>query len=174
MCALFNSSLREGDVPQIWKSADVRPLAKVPSPSILEKHLRPISLTPVLSKVLERFVASWVMEAAKNTIDKHQFGSMSGSSAVHALIELVHQWQEALDIPGRRVRLLLLDFSKAFDRVDHTLLLQKIANLGIPDFLVRWLTSFLCHRQQKVKLGSVLSEWTPSTLASPKGQSWVQ
>ena len=130
---------------------------------------RPISLTPVLSKVLEHFVASWVMEAAKDTIDKHQFGSMRGSSTVHALIELVHQWQQALDTPGRRVRLLFLDFSKAFDRVDHTLLLQKIANLGIPDFLVRWLTSFLCHRQQRVKLGTVLSEWTSINAGIPQG-----
>ena len=56
--ALFNSSLRQGHVPQVWKSA-ICPLTKVPSPSAIEKHLRPISLTPTVSKVLERYVAGW-------------------------------------------------------------------------------------------------------------------
>ena len=135
VCALFNSSLRQGHVPQVWKSAIICPLAKVPSPSAIEKHLRPISLTPTLSKVLERYVAGWVMDTARDIIDDHQFGSLRGSSTIHALVELVHLWQKALDVPGRRVRVLLLDFSKAFDRVDHSLLLEKFGNLGLPTSL---------------------------------------
>ena len=103
VCALFNSSLRQGFVPQIWKSADVCPLAKVPSPSVLEKHLRPISLTPVLSKVLERFVAEWVMESAKDIIDNHQFGSLRGSSTAHALVELVYTSGSRPSIPQEAV-----------------------------------------------------------------------
>ena len=78
---------------------------------------------------------------------------------LRSLVELIHQWQEALDVPDCRVRLLLLDFSKAFDRVDHTLLLRKIDNLGVPDFLMHWLVSFhICQRRQRVKLGSAVSE----------------
>ena len=66
---------------------------------------------------------------------------------------------KALDVPGRLVRVLLLYFLKAFDRVDHSLLLEKFGNLDLPDFPVRWLTSFLCQRRHKVKLGSAQSEW---------------
>ena len=169
VCAPFNSSLRQGHVPQVWKSAIICPLAKVPSPSAVEKHLRPISLTPTLSKVLERYVSGWVMDTARGIIDDHQFGSLRGSSTIHALVELVHLWQKALDVPGRRVRVLLLDFSEAFDRVDHSLLLEKFGNLGLPDFLVRWLTSFLCQRGQKVKLCSAQSEWTTMNAGVPQG-----
>ena len=90
-----------------------------------------------LSNVLERCVAPWVMAATEDTLNKNQFVSVSGSSTVYAMTELVHQWQEVLNLPGRRVRLLLLDYSKSFDYIDHILFLQKIANPGIPDFLLR-------------------------------------
>ena len=54
----------------------------------------------------------------------------------------------------------MLDFAKAFDRVGRTTVLKKRANLGLPNFLVRWLTEFLCERRQRVKLGQHLSEWS--------------
>ena len=111
------------------------------------------------------------MDTARDIIDDQKFSSLHGSSTIHALVELVHLWQKALDVPGRRVRGLLLDFSKAFDRVDHSLLLEKFGNLGLPDFLVRWLTSFLCQRRQKVKLGSAQSEWANHECGSPTGDS---
>ena len=170
VCALFNSSLHQGHVLQVWKSAIICPLTKVPSPSAIEKHLRPISLTPTLSKVLECYVVGWVMDTARDIIDNHQFGPLCGSSTIHALVELVHLWQKALDVPGRRERVLLFDFSKAFDRVDHSLLLEMFGNLGLPNFLVRWLTSFLCQRRQKVKLGSAQSEWATMNVESRRGQ----
>ena len=169
VCALFNSSLCQGHVPQVRKSAIICPLAKVPSPSAIEKHLQPTSLTPALSKVLEHDVVGWVMDTARDIIDNHQFGSLRGSSTIHALVELVHLWQKALDVPGCCVRVLLLDFSKTFDRVDHSLLLEKFGNLGLPDFLVCWLTSFLCQRRQKVKLGSAQSEWATINAGVPQG-----
>ena len=54
----------------------------------------------------------------------------------------------------------MLDFAKASDRVDHATVLKKLANLGLPSVLVRWLTEFLCKRRQRVKLGQHLSEWS--------------
>lgn len=156
-------------MPQIWKSADVCPLPKVPAPYLIERHLRPISLTPVLSKCLERFVTDWIMESMQGILDPHQFGSLRGSSTVHALVELIHQWQSALDTPGKMVRVVMLDFSKAFDRVDHAILLRKFTNLGLPNFLVKWLTSFLCQRQQRVKIGSHMSDWAKINAGVPQG-----
>ena len=66
------------------------------------------------------------------------------------------------------MRVLLLDYSKAFDRVDHSILLRKLANMGIPDFLVRWFTSFLCDRRQRTKIGNILSEWTTINAGVPQ------
>ena len=103
------------------------------------------------------------------SIDLHQFGSLQGSSAVHALVELLHLWHKALDTPGNMVRVIMLDFAKAFDRVDHMTVLKKLANLGLPNFLVRWLTEFLCERRQWVKLGQHLSEWSQVRAGVPQG-----
>ena len=63
----------------------------------------------------------------------------------------------------------MLDFAKAFDRVDHTTVLKKLASLGLPNFLVRWLTEFLCERRQRVKLGQHLSEWSQVRAGVPRG-----
>ena len=77
-----------------------------------------------------------------------------------------------MKVLGRRgsvVACATCNVSKAFDRVDHSLLLEKFGNLGLPDFLVRWLTSFLCQRRQKDKLGSAQSEWATINAGVPQG-----
>ena len=169
VCCIFNSSMHDGYIPVVWKSADVCPLLKVPTPSLSEKHLRPISLMLVLVKCLERHVTGWILDYMDGSIDPHQFGSLQGSSAVHALVELLHLWHKALDAPGNMVRVVMLDFAKAFDRVDHTTVVKKLANLGLPNFLVRWLTELLCERRQWVKLGQHRSEWSQVRAGVPEG-----
>ena len=169
ICAIYNSSFREGFLPQIWKSADVIPLPKIEPPKLVDKHLRPISLTPVLSKGAEEHARGWIMEFMEEVLDQHQFGSRKGHSTVHALVELHHQWLEAVETTGRVVRVLMLDFRKAFDRVDHHILLTKLSNLGLPDFLVRWMTAFLCERQQRVKIGQTTSSWRTINAGVPQG-----
>ncbi len=67
-------------------------------------------------------------------------------------MELVHCWLDALESNGKVVRILLLDFRKAFDNVDHKILPPKLANAGLPDFLIKWITNFLCERKQHNKL----------------------
>ena len=68
---------------------------------------------------------------------------------MHALVEMVHKWHHELDSPGRMVRILLLHFSKAFDRVDHRILLDKLSRLGLPNFIIEWITAFLCDRKHR-------------------------
>ncbi len=109
------------------------------------------------------------MEFLEEILDDHQFGSRKGYSTVHALVELHHQWLEAVETTGSVVRVLMLDFRKAFDRVDHHILLTKLANLGLPDFLLKWMTSFLCERQQRVKIGQVTSTWRTINAGVPQG-----
>ena len=167
-CALFNSSMQEGYVPPIWKSANIFPLAKVNPPSILEKHIRPISPTPTLAKIMESFLCNWVMEEVSESIDP-QYGSVKDSSTVHAFVELIHLWQEALDNRGKVLRVLLLDYSKAFDCVDHSLLLTKLANMGVHDCVVKWFTSFLFDRKQRTKIGDEISEWCTINAGVPQG-----
>ena len=176
ICSVYNSSLRDDFIPTMWKSADVCPIPKINLPARIDKDLRPVSLTPKLSKCLERFVCTWIMELASDLIDPQQYGVSKGSSAVYALVELVRKWHQAFDTRARMVcilllrmvRIFLLDFSKAFNRVDHKVLMSKMARLGLPNFLISWITSFSTGWQQRVKLGEVTSHWAPVIAAVPQ------
>ena len=97
-------------------------------------------------------------------------GSVKGTSTVHAHIELVHRWKAALESSGTMTRVLLVDFSKAFDKVDHHILLTKCASLGLPNWITKWLTSFLCQRKQRVKIGSVKAKFTTINAGMPQGK----
>ena len=92
VCSIFNSSIRQGEAPQRWKSADVLPVRKIPHPKSIDSDLRPISLTPVLNKVLEVFVFNWLAPIVLPKIDSYQFGGVKNFSATAALIHLIHQW----------------------------------------------------------------------------------
>ena len=83
---------------------------------------------------LVELVHKWIMDITMDQIDPQQYGSIKGTSTVHALVELVHKWKYAVETPGTIVRILLVDFSKAFDRVDHHILMTKCASLGLPNF----------------------------------------
>ena len=80
LCAIFNASVRQGTVPQCWKTANVVPLPKIKPPKVISKDLRPISLTPTLSKVLESCVGSWIMSTIIEKLDTRQYGCMKGRS----------------------------------------------------------------------------------------------
>ena len=155
--AIFNSSLREGMLPELWKTATVIPLPKKHPPDSLENDIRPISLTPILAKVFESIVLKWVDNFVLPYIDARQFGGIAGTGATDALVEMVHKWSEATDKPGTFVRVLFIDYSKAFDLINHELLITKLVDVGLPAHLVRWLAAFLINRQQVVKIGDVVS-----------------
>jgi hypothetical protein len=169
VCSLWNASIRDGYIPPIWKSADVCPLPKVTPPSRVDKDLCPISLTPILCKGLESHIRDWMLDFVKDIMDPHQFETLPGCLTTHVLMELVHLWLAGLVAHGSVVRVLFLDFHKAFDKVNHCILLSKLANLGLPDILVRWITYFLCERKRRVKIGQVTSEWVPINAGVPQG-----
>jgi hypothetical protein len=100
----------------------------------IEKDLRPISLTAVLSKTMERFVAKWIISQIRQLIDLNHFGSLAGMSTTHALLSLVHH---LFNITHQRDQcVLLLDFSKAFDRINHNILLTKMKDMAIDPTLI--------------------------------------
>ncbi len=140
ICTIWNASFRDAYLPEIWKSADVTLLPKVQPPMRVEKDLCPISLTPVISKSLEWYLREWIMEIVEDLKDPYQFGSLKGCSTF-ALIELVHNWLGSLESHGKVLRILLLDFRKAFDRVNHAIFLSKISNKGV------WLSYLLGHKR---------------------------
>lgn len=171
VCTILNSSFREQKFPSAWKLANIIPLIKTKPVTNPSKDLRPISLTSVLSKVAEDFiVATYISPAVLSTIDPDQFGAIPKSCTTHALISMIHNWAEATDATGAAVRIMLLDYRKAFDLIDHNILAGKICNLPIPPGIARWVIDFLTDRQQRVKLANdCYSEWGHTRSGVPQG-----
>ena len=168
VCAIFNLSLRHGIVPRTWKLANVVPIPKTIPPTRIDKDLRPISLTPTLSKVLESFVGQWILDELKGKLDPRQYGALRGKSTTHELVDILHHWHQALD-DHSSVRTVFVDYAKAFDHVDHSIVIRKLLNLGVSSTLVRWVCSFLCDRQQRVKISDCVSEWLTLRGGMPQG-----
>ena len=169
LTAIFNSSLREGVIPNEWKMANVIPLPKTKPMISVEKDIRPISLTPIVATVFESIVLGWVDDIVSDRIDDNQFGGVGGTSITDALVEMTHNWYEATDVLNNYVRVVLLDFSKAFDLINHHILVDKLITNGIPAHIVRWLAAFLLDRQQQVKIGNIYSRTGSPNGGVPQG-----
>ena len=113
---ILNASYSGQKLPSMRKIAGVTSLHKVKQVTDPKKELRSISLTSTLSKISEDFIVSdYIKPALESLIDSNQFGTISGSSTVLALISMIHKWLEATDGNGASVRVLLFDNRKAFD-----------------------------------------------------------
>ena len=169
ICSLFNSSINEGYVPPLRKCANVIPINKVPRPTSINSDFRPISLTPVLSKILEGFVFEWLAAIIMPNIDPYQYGCVKKSSTTHALVHLTHHWLNATEAPNTVIRSCLIDFSKAFDRIDHTILLHKLQLFNTPQVLLNWCANFRTNQKQRVCLNSFFSPWKHVHAGVPQG-----
>ena len=98
VCDILKSSFAEQKLPRPWKDSNVSPLMKVKPVTIINKHIRPISLTPALSKLAEDFVVNkYIGPAVLEVIDPNQYGAIPKTSTLHALISVVHTWAQATD-----------------------------------------------------------------------------
>ena len=143
---IFNSSPREVVLPKLWKSATVIPLPKKHPPDTVENDIEPISMTPILAKVFESPVLKWVNICVKPQIDDRQFGGMAGTCTTDVLVEMLHKWYEATGVTGNFVRVLFLDYRKAFYLINHDILIDKLSTMELPAHLVRWMAEFLLDR----------------------------
>ena len=168
---IINKSFSETHLPLSWKSADVVPIPKEKPVRDINRHLRPISLTSIVSKLAEDYVVDcFVKPAVLKKVDPNQYGTIPNSSAVHALVSMLHPWNKSIDGNGGSVRVMLFDFRKAFDLVDHYLLLQKLKTYDLPQWTTDWIKDFLTCRKQRVKLNQeCYSEWEPVTAGVPQG-----
>ena len=93
----------------------------------------------------------------ESKICKEQYGGVPRSSAVLALVHLLHKWNKALDLSQRVIRIVFLDFRKAFDLIDHNVLLDNCCKIGVRPGLIGWLGSYLSKRMQVTRFGNELS-----------------
>ena len=153
---LYNSVLASAtqglaDWPAEWKIEYGTPISKIPNPQS-ESDLRVISFTPFFSKVLERFIVEWLFKYIGDKIDLKQFGGLKGNSIAHYLIDLVNfilHSQE--DNNPAAVLLSTIDFSKAFNRQNHNILISKLSNMGTPGWLLNIIMGYLSDRKMLVR-----------------------
>ena len=92
--------------------------------------------------------------------DPRQIGTVPSSSTTEALVSMTHAWYSGTDGNGASVRVILFDFKKAFDLIDHQTLVRKLGTSSIPDAVMSWISDFLTSRKQRFKLGhDCFSEW---------------
>ena len=168
---IINTSFREGRLPLSWKEADIVPVPKQRPIQDINKHLRPISLTPILSKIAEDYVVhDFVIPAVLKKIDKRQYGTIPKSCTTHALVSMIHSWRVCSDGNSAVIRVVLFDFRKAFDLIDHNILVRKLLDYDIPNHILCWITDFLSDRRQRVKLAQdCFSEWRYIPAGVPQG-----
>ena len=147
---IFEKSLDEQKLPDIWKSAHVSAIFKSGSKTKPD-YYRPISLTSVPGKLLERIIRDEIVKhmSENNIFAKSQHGFLAGKSCVTQLLEFLEDVTSALD-KGEDVDVIYLDLSKAFDRVPHKRLLRKLWGYGIRGNTRSWIKDFLSNRKQQV------------------------
>jgi hypothetical protein len=166
---LFNMSLTKGIFPSPWKLANVCPIYKK-AEEFFTKNYRPISLLPTIAKVFEKVVFKHLYNFFKTnfTISLWQAGFLPGHSTVTQLIEIYDEFCKAVE-KGKEIRAVFLDISKAFDRVWHEGLLNKLKGSGIRGKLLEWLKSYLTDRHQRVIINGVKSAWGKILAGVPQG-----
>ena len=146
---ILNQSYLEGVVPPQWKRAVVVPIPKE-KPASWDK-LRPVSLTDHFAKVAEGFMAEWLLDDMDTKIDPNQYGNRKGVATTHYLLRLMDTLHVNADKPGHKSTVVITDFSKAFDLVDHNILMTKFISMGVRPSVVTWIASFLNSREQCVR-----------------------
>lgn len=166
---IINTCLLESVFPQAWKIAKIKPLPKVSSPSGF-KDLRPISILPALAKVLERVMSNQIqLYLIENSLlPQKQSGFRQGYSCNTALLNVTDDIFCASD-RGDLTALVLLDFSKAFDTIKHSLLFRILNYLAFGESAIALLKSYLSNRNQYVEIDGIRSSCREINQGVPQG-----
>jgi Reverse transcriptase (RNA-dependent DNA polymerase)/Endonuclease-reverse transcriptase len=166
---IFNESLKQGSLPNKWKQANVTPLFKK-GKRTLPSNYRPVSLTSVVCKTIERILAARMTEYLEKNklLSRCQHGFTKGKSCTTNLLEYLDILTHGL-ANGDSFDVLYTDFSKAFDTVSHSKLIHKIRSYGFDEQILKWLNSFLIGRKQRVIMGDSISRWLDVLSGVPQG-----
>jgi hypothetical protein len=165
---LYNRSLKEGIFPKQWKEAIIVPIPKSGDKSNVQNY-RPISILSVPGKVFECLLCPFIVWHIKQRVSDNQHGFLKNRSTASNMLTFVNRILRELS-NGKEVDAIYSDFSKAFDRVDHGLLIHKLGDLyGIHGSLLRWFQSYLTSRTQRVSVNGFLSVEIVPASGVPQG-----
>lgn len=166
---IFNKSLTEAVIPNDWKLANVVPVFKKGNREVVSNY-RPISLTSVVCRLLEKVIKIKLINFLDRfkLINKTQHGFTNKRSCLTNLLEYVDYVTNIIN-NGDTADVVYLDLSKAFDKVSHSKLIQKLWRYGIKNSLLNWIRDWLTDRKQRVVLNGEYSDWIAVTSGVPQG-----
>jgi hypothetical protein len=166
---IFNASLKAGIVPAAFKQAKVKPLFKKGDRQSVN-YYRPISILPVISIILEKLVNEQIIcyLENKNCLNPAQFGFRRNKSTKDAILEFTNNSLKAMS-KGMSILGIFIDFSKAFDTINHNILLNKLKHIGFSDSTLKWFQNYFTDRSQKVILNNHLSSSCKLSVGVPQG-----
>jgi hypothetical protein len=167
--SIFNLIIKSSTFPTVWKQARVSPIFKKGDLSNIE-HFRPISIICNFSKILESILYKRIYAGVKNYISPHQHGFVERRSTLTNLAYFSQYVSEAID-SKYQVDVLYTDFQKAFDQIDHFILLRKLEQFGFDNSLLALFQSYLLDRRHYVTYQNFVSKSFTPTSGVPQGSN---
>ena len=150
------------------KLADITPLHKKLE-TVNKENYRPVSLLPVVSKLFERLMQKQMISYIEKFLSPYLCGYRKGFNTQYALLAMIEKWKECLDGKGGFAGAILMDLSKAFDTINHELMIAKLEAYGFEESALRTVHSYLSDRWQRTKVDSSFSSWKELLCGVPQG-----
>jgi hypothetical protein len=168
---IFKNSFETGIVPDSCKVAIIKALFKKGDMKLASNY-QPVSLTSILCKLMEKIIRKRITDHMNsfNLFSDKQFGFLGGRSTSLQLLNVLDNWTEILD-KGGVLNVIYMDFMKAFDKVPHVRLLQKMKAYGLSDSIYNGVQHCLSGRKQCVQVNGSQSRWHSVTSGIPQGNS---
>ena len=163
----YNESILKSNFPVPLKKADITPVHKKGDTSIKENY-RPVSILPSISKIFERKMHDQISLYIDKHLSNYLCGFRKGYSTQYCLIAMLEKWKKAMD-SNKNAGALLTDLSKAFDCLNHELLIAKLEAYGFDHLALAYIFSYLSCRKQRTKLNNYFSNWSDITSGIPQG-----
>ena len=164
---LINNAISNSEFPDELKRADVTPIFKKGDSTNVNNY-RPISILPTTSKIFERIIQTQIANYMHNHLSPILCGYRKGFNSQHALIALLEKWRGILDKKGF-AGAILMDLSKAFDCINHELMIAKLIAYGFSKQSVTLIRSYLKDRWQHTKINTSFSSWYELIMGVPQG-----
>ena len=163
---IYNTVLRGGKWPSVWKGEEVTVIPKTQAPTTLN-DLRNLSCTSIFSKLLEHFFMKKLR--GEVCLSDDQYGAVPGCGATHMITEMNTAMNEMIARPDSAVAIMSIDFKKAFNRMNHSVCLRALAAKGASSQTLRVCHSFLSDRKMRIKMGSSYSTTRNMPGGAPQG-----
>ena len=170
LAMIYNRSMTTGIVPQGWRDAHVTPIFKNKGSKSKAENYRPISLTSIPCKIMESILRDHMVDylTTHELVKSTQHGFIARRSCTTNLLDFLERCTSILDDEDP-LDIVYLDFAKAFDKVPHQRLINKMKSLGIGGDTLRWTENWLKNRRQRTVLNGSFSEWLDVLSGVPQG-----